>query len=103
MPDTHAFHPSILRAYDIRGIVGETLTATDAYFVGRAVATLLRKQGGSTLALGWDGRLHSPELADAVRDGVTDAGIDVKRIGLGPTPMLYFAVHHLETLSLIHI
>jgi len=91
----HAFHPTILREYDIRGIVGETLTTADAYALGRAYATLLRRQGTSRVALGRDGRLSSPELAAALAEGLGASGAEVLEIGLGPTPMLYFAVHHL--------
>ena len=96
----HVFDPTILREYDIRGIVGETLAAADAHALGRAYATLLRAtmpQGGGMprVCLGWDGRLSSPELADALAEGLERSGIDVLAIGLGPTPMMYFAVHHL--------
>ncbi|MEX2643592.1 MAG: phosphomannomutase/phosphoglucomutase [Acetobacterales bacterium] len=96
MSERHEFHPSILRAYDIRGIVGDTLTEQDAYFVGRSLASVVAERGGQTVAVGWDGRLHSPGLADAVCTGAADAGMDVKRVGRGPTPMLYFAAHHLH-------
>ena len=92
----HRFHPTILREYDIRGIVGETLFPADAEAIGRAYATLLQKEGGKRVCVGYDGRLSSPELAEALIKGLTEAGADVDAIGLGPTPMLYFAVHHLE-------
>ena len=94
--DTHQFHPTILREYDIRGIVGETLFSADAEAIGRAFATLLLEEGGKRVCVGYDGRLSSPELADALIRGLTSAGADVEAIGLGPTPMLYFAVHHLR-------
>ncbi|MGI9420994.1 MAG: phosphomannomutase/phosphoglucomutase, partial [Geminicoccaceae bacterium] len=92
----HRFHPTILREYDIRGIVGETLSQADAEAIGRAYATLLQDGGGKRVCVGYDGRLSSPELAEALIRGLTAAGADVHAIGLGPTPMLYFAVHHLE-------
>jgi phosphomannomutase len=92
----HAFHPTVLREYDIRGIIGETLSAADAHALGRAYATLLRGAGGRRVALGFDGRLSSPELAEALGDGLRAGGLDVLWIGRGPTPMLYFAVHHLD-------
>jgi len=92
----HRFHPTILREYDIRGIVGETLFPADAEAIGRAYATLLLEEGGRQVCVGYDGRLSSPELANALIRGLTSAGVDVHAIGLGPTPMLYFAVHHLE-------
>lgn len=91
----HRFHPTILREYDIRGIVGETLFPSDAEAIGRAYATLLQEGGGKRVCVGYDGRLSSPELAEALIKGLTEAGADVDAIGLGPTPMLYFAVHHL--------
>jgi phosphomannomutase len=92
----HRFHPSILREYDIRGIVGETLSAADAAALGRAFATLLGAEGGARVCVGMDGRLSSPELAEALIGGLCAGGIDVQWIGRGPTPMLYFAVHHLQ-------
>ncbi|MEM8948821.1 MAG: phosphomannomutase/phosphoglucomutase [Pseudomonadota bacterium] len=95
-PAGHRFHPTILREYDIRGIVGETLFAADAEAIGKAYATLLLAEGGKRVCVGFDGRLSSPELADALIRGLTSAGADVDMIGLGPTPMLYFAVHHLK-------
>jgi len=93
----HRFDPSILRAYDVRGVVGETLTLADAAALGRAFGTVVRETGGRRVALGYDGRLSSPELAESLADGLARAGVDVDWIGRGPTPMLYFAVHHLET------
>jgi phosphomannomutase len=92
----HAFHPSVLREYDIRGIVGTTLSAADARAIGRAYATSILRAGGTTIALGFDGRLSSPELAEAVAEGLLSTGVHVKRVGLGPTPMLYFAIKHLH-------
>jgi phosphomannomutase len=92
----HVFDPTILREYDIRGIVGETLTAADAHALGRAYAAMLRAAGGRRACLGFDGRLSSPELASALADGLERGGVDVLWIGLGPTPMMYFAVYHLD-------
>ncbi len=92
----HVFDATILREYDIRGIVGETLTERDAEALGRACATLVRRErAGMCVALGRDGRLSSPALARALARGLTAGGLDVLDIGEGPTPMLYFAVHHL--------
>lgn len=95
--DRHTFDPTILREYDVRGKVGETLFAADAFALGRAFATRVREEGGRRIALGYDGRLSSPELAEAAAEGVCSAGVDVVQIGRGPTPMLYFAVYHLDT------
>ena len=91
----HEFHPTILREYDVRGIVGETLFAADAFALGRAYATMLRDKRGGRVCVGMDGRLSSPELAEALIGGLRASGVDVQWIGRGPTPMLYFAVHHL--------
>lgn len=92
---THRFNPTSLREYDVRGIVGETLTVADAYALGRTFGTLARRGGGRAVAVGRDGRDSSPAMeADLVR-GLTDSGVDVIRIGLGPTPMLYYAAAEL--------
>lgn len=88
---THRFHPSLLRDYDIRGTVGKTLDAADAWAVGRSFGTIIRRAGGSRVAVGYDGRLSSPMLESALVEGVAQSGVDVLRIGLGPTPMLYHA------------
>jgi len=87
----HRFHPTVLREYDIRGIVGQTLSAADADAVGRAFATLVREAGGGTVCIGYDGRLSSPELEAAAVEGLRSAGVEVWRVGRGPTPMLYYA------------
>ncbi len=92
----HKFDSTILREYDIRGIVGGTLHAADARAIGRTFGTMVRRNGGKRVALGYDGRLSSPELAAACIDGLTAAGVDVVNIGVAATPMLYFAVWHLE-------
>lgn len=91
----HQFHPTTLREYDVRGIVGETLTEDDARALGRGFGTRVRRAGGRKVAVGYDGRLSSPMLEAALVGGLTSAGVDVVRIGLGPTPMLYYAVHAL--------
>ena len=88
---SHRFDPTILREYDIRGVVGETLSDADARAIGRAYAVTLGKSGGSRVAIGYDGRLTSPELEVALIDGLLTEGADVVRIGRGPTPMLYYA------------
>lgn len=95
---TYQFDPSILREYDIRGVVGETLSADDAYYIGRAFATraLQAAQANQRICVGRDGRLSSPELEEALVDGLRDAGAEALRIGLGPTPMLYYAVYTLK-------
>jgi phosphomannomutase len=87
----HQFDPTVLREYDIRGIIGQTLSVEDARAIGRGFATLLRRAGGSKVAVGYDGRVSSPILEDALVEGLTGSGVDVVRIGMGPTPMLYYA------------
>jgi phosphomannomutase len=93
---THRFHPSSLREYDIRGIVGETLGEADAFAIGRGFGTRVRRNGGTRVAVGYDGRLSSIALEAELVRGLTQTGIDVVRIGLGPTPMLYYAEAILE-------
>jgi len=93
--DRHRFDPTAIREYDIRGVVGRTLSADDAYAVGRGFATMLREAGGRRAAVGYDGRLSSPAMEAALVEGLRDGGISVLRVGLGPTPMLYFAVRSL--------
>jgi phosphomannomutase len=93
---THTFHPTSLREYDIRGIVGQTLGEADAYAVGRSFGTRVRRAGGTHVAVGYDGRESSPRLEKELIRGLTESGIDTIRIGLGPTPMLYYAEAELE-------
>lgn len=87
----HQFHSTVLREYDIRGVIGETLGTDDARAIGRSFGTLLRRAGGKLVAVGYDGRVSSPVLEHALVEGLTASGCDVRRIGLGPTPMLYYA------------
>jgi phosphomannomutase len=93
---THSFNPTILREYDIRGIVGSTLHAEDAYALGRTFAAHARDEGVQRLAVGRDGREHSPMMEEALVRGLTEGGIDVVRVGQGPSPMLYYAVAELD-------
>ncbi|MEG8040777.1 phosphomannomutase/phosphoglucomutase [Sphingomonas sp. LR60] len=93
---THRLSPEILRAYDIRGRVGDTLTEADAWAVGRGFATRVRRAGGTRVAVGYDGRTHSPMLEAALVAGLTASGVDVVRVGVGPSPMLYYAAATLE-------
>jgi len=92
---SHDFHPSSLREYDIRGIVGKTLGPDDAYAVGRGFGTVARRGGGRSVAVGRDGRESSPVLEEALVRGLNESGVDAVRVGLGPTPMLYYAAAEL--------
>jgi phosphomannomutase len=87
----HHFHPTSLREYDIRGIIDQTLGDADAYAIGRGFATLIARAGGKAVAVGFDGRVSSPMLAEALVRGLNDSGCDAVTVGMGPTPMLYFA------------
>jgi phosphomannomutase len=87
----HSFDPTALREYDIRGVVGETLGVEDAEAIGRTFGTILRREGGKRVAVGYDGRISSPMLESALITGLIASGVDVVRVGLGPTPMLYYA------------
>jgi phosphomannomutase len=98
MPQGHPFHASILREYDIRGIVGETLSAADAEAIGKAFATMtarMKNKAAPKIAVGRDGRMSSPELEAALVAGIRSTGASALRIGTGPTPMLYFAAAEL--------
>jgi phosphomannomutase len=87
----HRFDPTILREYDVRGVVDETLSDADARAIGSTYAAIVLEHGGHRVAVGYDGRLTSPSLEAALVDGLLAGGLDVVRIGRGPTPMLYYA------------
>jgi phosphomannomutase/phosphoglucomutase len=91
--------PEIFRAYDIRGIVGRTLTPAIVRSIGRALGTLGIERGAPAFALARDGRLSGLELAAALADGINEAGADVIELGMAPTPVAYFAAHHLGCAS----
>jgi phosphomannomutase len=89
----HRFDPMILREYDIRGLVDKNLSEEDAYALGRAFGTyVIRKYKGKKICVGYDGRKSSPVFAAALIDGLVQTGLDIDNVGLGPSPMLYFAV-----------
>jgi phosphomannomutase/phosphoglucomutase len=93
----------IFRTYDIRGIVGKTLTPAIVRDIGRALGSMARERGAPTFAIGRDGRLSGPELAGALADGLNAAGADVVDIGMAPTPVTYFAAHHLGCGSCVSV
>jgi len=84
---------SLFRAYDVRGVVGETLTTQIAQLLGQAVGTLVQEQGGQRVAVACDARLSSPDLITALNRGLQSTGCAVLDIGQAPTPLLYFAMH----------
>ena len=90
-------NPEIFRAYDIRGIVGDTLTVDTVYRIARAFATLARAAGHRRVAIGGDGRRSTPALRREFARGLLEGGVDVLDIGVVPTPLLYYATHVLGT------
>ncbi len=92
----YQFHPTVLREYDVRGIVGDTISVDDARALGRAFGTTVVRGGGKAVAVGRDGRVSSPALSAALIEGLASTGLDVIDVGLGPTPMLYFSVFELN-------
>jgi phosphomannomutase/phosphoglucomutase len=93
----------IFKAYDIRGIVGKTLTVDAVRQIGRALGHLAREKKQSAIAVGRDGRLSGPELADALMEGICAAGTDAIDIGCVPTPVTYFAAHELKCHSCVSV
>ncbi len=93
------FPKEIFKAYDIRGIVGKTLTAPIVQAIGQAVGSEALARGCKEIVIGRDGRLSGPELAAALATGIRSSGADVIDLGMVATPMVYFATHHLGTQS----
>ncbi|WP_296218255.1 phosphomannomutase/phosphoglucomutase [Pseudomonas sp. UBA2684] len=91
----------IFRAYDIRGVVGSSLTAETAYWVGRAVGSESLAQGEPNVAVGRDGRLSGPELVQQLIQGLLDCGCNVSDVGMVPTPVVYYAGHILSGKSAV--
>jgi phosphomannomutase/phosphoglucomutase len=93
----------IFRAYDIRGVVSRSLTPALVREIGRALGSFARERNAATFAIGRDGRLSGPELAGALAEGLNAAGADVIDIGMAPTPVTYFAAHHLGCGSCVSV
>lgn len=90
----HLFNQTIFREYDIRGIYADTLHAQDAYFIARAFASKAKMlEPDGFICIGRDGRESSLEMHDAVCRGIADSGMNVRDVGLGPTPVLYYAAY----------
>ncbi|MFC5742122.1 phosphomannomutase/phosphoglucomutase [Dyella tabacisoli] len=95
--------PSIFRAYDVRGVVGKSLTRDFAHLLGQSIGTVMREKGLREIVVGRDGRLSGPELAGALADGLRAAGIDVIDIGAAPTPVIYYAAYRFNTGSCVAV
>ncbi|MZH40424.1 MAG: phosphomannomutase/phosphoglucomutase [Nitrospinae bacterium] len=89
-------NPQIFREYDIRGIVGKDLTPETVQQIGQAIGTYIKRQGGKSLVVGRDVRSSSVEFRDILAQALNSTGCDVVDIGMVPTPVSYFALHHLE-------
>ena len=98
-----ALPASIFKAYDIRGIVDDTLTPEVVRAVGLGLGTLAREQGVKAIAVGRDGRLSGPSLSKALQEGIIAAGVDAIDVGCVPTPVTYFAGFQLETHSCVSV
>ena len=97
MNNTHKIKPSVLKAYDIRGIVDKEITNIDAYFIGKGYGTILKKRNKNTCVLGYDGRHSSVPFSKECAKGIAECGIDVIVVGLLSTPGVYFAMKYLNT------
>lgn len=95
--------PEIFKAYDIRGIVGKTLTPESVEAIGHALGSEAHEQGIKRIVVGRDGRLSGPSLSGALAKGINAAGVDVIDIGMVPTPVTYFAAHELGTQSCVSV
>src|SRR3990167_8907623 len=84
-------NPTIFRAYDIRGVAGETLTENAVFLLGKAIGSLARDHGEHQIVIARDGRVSGPALSKALCDGILSVGCDVVDIGIAPTPVLYYA------------
>jgi phosphomannomutase/phosphoglucomutase len=104
MPSTHHLTPGIFRQYDIRGVVGHELHPETAHAIGRAYALHLASLGRSgAVAVGRDNRPSGTVLRDALVDGLTSGGFDVVDVGVVPTPLVYWSLHHLDVVGGIQI
>ena len=93
---TQTINPQIFREYDIRGLVAQDLTPENVTAIGKAIGTYIRRAGGKTLSLGWDVRTSSLEFRELITKSLNSTGCDVIDIGMVPTPVSYFSLHHLK-------
>ena len=91
-----SINPQIFREYDIRGVVGKDLTPETVKQIGQAIGTYMRRQGGKSLVVGRDVRSSSVSFRDILSQAINSTGCDVLDIGMVPTPVSYFALHHLK-------
>ncbi|PZO07967.1 MAG: phosphomannomutase [Lysobacteraceae bacterium] len=103
VPVRASLERSIFRAYDIRGVVGKTLDAETARLIGQAIGTLMHNKDARTVVVGRDGRLSSPQMADALIQGLRQAGCEVINIGEAPTPVVYFGAYQLRAGSCVSV
>ena len=103
MTTRNSIAPEIFKAYDIRGIVGRTLTPDAVEAIGQAIGSESRERGCPTVAIGRDGRLSGPALSAALATGLQKSGVNVIDVGQVATPMVYFAAHHLATHSCVMV
>lgn len=99
----HVSHPEIFKAYDIRGIVGQSLTTDIVEQIGRAIGTEALAAGDRAVIVGRDGRLSGPTIAGALMDGICATGCDAVDIGMVPTPLTYFATQALDIGSAVSV
>ena len=93
----------IFKAYDIRGIVGQTLTESLVEQIGWAIGDTAIAAGDDAVIIGWDGRPSGPGLANALATGIQSAGCHAVKIGMVPTPLTYFASHYLNIRSAVSV
>ncbi|RDZ26803.1 phosphomannomutase/phosphoglucomutase [Lysobacter silvisoli] len=98
-----AIDRSIFRAYDVRGVVGQTLDAGVAELIGQAVGSLMHEQGLTDIVVGRDGRLSGPAMVEGLIAGLRKAGRNVIDIGMAPTPVIYFGAYHLRAGSCVSV
>jgi phosphomannomutase len=103
----HTFDSTILRSYDIRGVYVKTLTDEDALMLGFFFGITVREKNpikkNPLIVIGMDGRLSSPALEEKLNEGLENSGCEIYRIGLGPTPMLYFASNYYKADGAIQV
>ncbi|HZH42864.1 MAG TPA: phosphomannomutase/phosphoglucomutase [Lysobacter sp.] len=102
-PAAYDIDRGIFRAYDIRGIVGQSLDANVALLIGQAIGTVMHEQGLTDIVVGRDGRLSGPALVDGLISGLRKAGRNVIDIGMAPTPVVYFGAYHLRAGSCVAV